>query len=244
MQLAANLAPATLKKELARFGGGPLSYVMIDVLRASTVICTALAGGAKSVIPFADTEGAVAARNRPDLSGALLCGERDGRRIEGFDLGNSPAEFTEERVSGRDLVFASTNGSVVLTQAPTGATVLVCGLINLTVAAERLVSLDQPILIACAGKLGSLALEDAAAAGALIARLWEVDPGLELINDGAQTAQAVWDRYKSDPAMALWQSRHGVYLIEIGFGADLSVCAAVDSVPIVPEMQNGRLILR
>jgi 2-phosphosulfolactate phosphatase len=243
VQLAANLAPATIRHECARFGDGPFTYIVIDVLRASTVICTALTNGATEVIPFAEIDDARAAKDRPEFAGALLCGERLGRRIEGFDLGNSPAEYTPERVSGRPLIFASTNGSVALKAAPPQAAVLVGGLANLSRVAQRILELDQPAIIACAGKLGAFSLEDATAAGAVIARLWEIDPELELINDGAIAAQALWDRYKSDPAMALWQSRHGIYLIEIGFGSDLALCAAIDSAPVVPQMHNGRLTL-
>lgn len=243
MQLAVNLAPVTIRHECARFGDGAFTYVMIDVLRASTVICTALSNGAREVVPYSEIDDARAARTQAGYSDALLCGERLGRKIEGFDLGNSPTEYTPERIADRPLIFASTNGSVALTAAPPQATVLVGGFCNLTALCRRVMDLDQPVLIACAGKLGAFALEDATAAGAVIARLWEIDPELELINDGAMAAQALWDRYKTDPAMALWQSRHGIYLIEIGFGSDLSLCAAADSANVVPEMENGRLLL-
>jgi 2-phosphosulfolactate phosphatase len=215
---------------------------MVDILRASTVICTALGNGAEAVIPVGTVEAALALRTSGHLPLPLLCGERCGRKIEGFDLGNSPAEYTCEKIAGRTLVFASTNGSVALTAAPAGATVLVGGMVNLSTLVQSIARLDQPVLIACAGKEGGFSLEDAVGAGAIISKLWEVDPVLELVNDGARAAQSLWDQYKTDAVMPLWQSQHGIYLIQIGFGADLSVCGAVDSVPIVPIMRDGRLV--
>ena len=154
MHLAVNLVPGTLQRELSLFGGMAISYVVVDVLRASTVICTALANGAQAVVPFGDIESARVSRNSFGTTGALLCGERGGRKVDGFDLGNSPAEYTREKVAGRTLIFASTNGSVALASAPANATVMVGSLVNLTALAQSLLQLDQPILIACAGKEG------------------------------------------------------------------------------------------
>jgi len=224
-------------------GGIALTYVMVDILRASTVICTALGNGAEAVIPVGDVGSARALKTSPQLRHSLLCGERGGHKLEGFDLGNSPAEYTREKIAGRTLIFASTNGSVALTAAPAGATVLVGGLVNLSALAQSIARLDQPVLIACAGKEGGFSLEDAVGAGAIVSKLWEADPALDLVNDGARAAQSLWDQYKSDPVMPLWQSQHGIYLIQIGFGADLSVCGAIDSAPIVPVMRAGRLVV-
>lgn len=240
MHVSVSLVPATLTGELARFGDIPVTYVVVDVLRASTVICTALANGATAVRPYAEIDTAKGAQTG-DWQDALLCGERAGRKINGFDLGNSPAEYTTDRIGGRKLIFASTNGSVALASAPPDAEVLVGGLVNLSAVAKTIAAIDRTTIIACSGKLGRFSLEDALGAGAIIAKLWESVPDLEPAGDGAQAAQIVWDQYKSDPAMALWQSEHGKYLIEIGFGSDLSVCANVDSVPVVPRWQNGQL---
>jgi 2-phosphosulfolactate phosphatase len=240
--LAVSLIPGTLEKERSLFGEMALTYVAVDILRASTVICTALRNGAEAVIPVGDVGSALALKNSSQLQHPLLCGERDGRKLEGFDLGNSPAEYTREKIAGRTLIFASTNGSVALAAAPDGATVLVGGLVNLSALVQSIARLDQPVLIACAGKEGGFSLEDAVGAGAIVSKLWEADPALELVNDGARAAQSLWDQYKSDPVMPLWQSQHGIYLIQIGFGADLSVCGAVDSVPTVPIMRDGQLI--
>lgn len=243
MHLAVSLSPGSRVADVAMFGPALGCYVMIDILRSSAVLCTALANGAEEILPVAEVEAARALKNDGPRRDALLCGERQGEKLPGFDLGNSPTEYTTSVVSKRRLVYSSTNGSAALAAAPVGVEVLVAGYPNLSAAADRIASLNLPTLLVCAGKLGQFALEDAVAAGALIARLWELDADLELVNDGSLTAQILWDRYRSDPVMSLWQSEHGKYLIGLGFGADLAICAQIDSVPVVPALREGRLTL-
>ena len=242
MHISVSLAPGTRARDIAQLGDSLGCYVVIDVLRASTVICTALANGAKEVIPFADVERARDQKKRHDAD-ALLCGERAGVKINGFDLGNSPSEYTPVVISGNSLLYASTNGSAAMAQSPQGTDTIVAGFVNLAAAAEHIDRIGLSTLIVCSGREGGFSLEDAVCAGALIARLWEVSDHAEPATDSAYAAQALWDRYKDDPAMALWQSDHGKYLISLGFGSDLSTCAAIDSIPVVPTMKNGRLVL-
>ncbi|HEX9751270.1 MAG TPA: 2-phosphosulfolactate phosphatase [candidate division Zixibacteria bacterium] len=241
MHIAVSLAPAARRADCLLMGDALGAYVVIDILRASAVICTALANGAASVIPVDDVEPAREKREEPGLSDALLCGERGGHKLPGFDLGNSPSEYTRKVIGGKTLIHASTNGSPALQNAPQKAVVMVGGLVNLTAVAEQIVALNRPTMLVCAGKNDRVALEDAVGAGAIIAKLWELIESVELVNDGATIAQSLWDQYKSEPVSAMWQSEHGRYLISVGYGADLSVCAAIDSVPVVPVMRNGAL---
>ncbi|HWO57035.1 MAG TPA: 2-phosphosulfolactate phosphatase [bacterium] len=238
MFISVSLSPGNRAQDLAQFQDTLGCYVVIDVLRASTVICTALANGAREVVPFASVEAARAAR-RTD---ALLCGERDGVKLPGFDCGNSPSEYTAEAIGGRTLLYASTNGAVALANAPEKAETLVAGFVNLTAAAEAIDRIGLTTLIVCAGKEGRFALEDAVCAGALIAKLWEVSEHAEPATDSAYAAQALWDRYKDDPNMALWQSEHGQFLMSLGFGADLAACAAIDTTSVVPVKRHGALV--
>jgi 2-phosphosulfolactate phosphatase len=242
MHIAVSLSPGTRARDIAQLGDALDCCVVIDVLRASTVICTALSNDANEIIPFADVE-AARTQHAKASSSALLCGEREGVKLSGFDLGNSPAEYTRDTVAGKSLYYASTNGSVALAQAPCGSETIVAGFVNLTVAAEHIDKVGLTTLIVCSGRDGGFSLEDAVCAGALIARLWEVSEHAEPATDSAYAAQAMWDRYKEDPTMALWQSDHGKYLISLGFGSDLATCADVDGVPVVPTLRNGRLIL-
>jgi 2-phosphosulfolactate phosphatase len=242
MHCTVSLSPGSRKADLALLGDGVGTYVMIDILRASTVLCTALAHGAREIIPVDDIDKARLLRAELSDDDTLLCGERGGEKLPGFDLGNSPAEYTVEAVGGKKLIFASTNGSVALAAAPDGAEVVVAGLVNLSAAADYIAKLNRPTLIACAGKVSRFCYEDAVGAGALIARLWERDEHLEIVNDGAVAAQSLWDQCKADSSVATWQCEHGKFLIGLGFGNDLSVCAAIDSIPVVPVMRDGRLV--
>ena len=241
MHLAVSLSPGTRARDMAQLGNALGCVVVIDVLRASTVICTALSNGAREIIPFADPD---KAKSQRALAGtnALLCGERGGVRIAGFDLGNSPAEYTGEIVGGKSLYYASTNGSVALAQSPPGVETIVAGFVNLTAAAEHIDRIGMATLIVCSGREGGFSLEDAVCAGALIARLWEVSEHAEPATDSAYAAQSLWDGYKKDPAMALWQSDHGKYLITLGFGTDLATCAEIDSLQVVPTMRSNKLV--
>lgn len=241
MHIAVSLSPGTRARDIAQIGNALGCVVVIDVLRASTVICTALANGAREVLPFADADRAHMER-RANGKDALLCGERDGVKIAGFDLGNSPSEYTSDVVRGKSLYYASTNGSVALAQSPTGVETIVAGFVNLTAAAEHIDRTGLATMIVCSGREGGFSLEDAVCAGALIARLWEVSEHAEPATDSAYAAQALWDGYKLDPAMSLWQSDHGKYLISLGFGSDLSTCAEIDSIPVVPVVRGGRLV--
>ena len=144
---------------------------VIDVLRATTTICAALANGAKSVIPAATGEDAV--RLAQSIGGdVLLAGERGCVRMPGFALGNSPLEMTREAVAGRPIVHSTTNGTGALLAVEHGAVVYAAAAVNLTPAAERLREAnasEQPVLVVCAGREGRFSLVDAYCAGRLLA---------------------------------------------------------------------------
>jgi 2-phosphosulfolactate phosphatase len=243
MHLSVSLSKGSRKADIGLLGDALGTYVVNDILRASTTLCTALANGAREIIPVDDVDKARLMRAEFADDDTLLCGERGGEKLPGFDLGNSPAEYTAEAVAGKKLIFASTNGSVALAAAPEGAEVVVAGLVNLTAAADYIATLGRPTLIVCSGKVSRFAYEDAVGAGALISRLWERDAQLEIVNDGAVAAQALWDQCKGDPSVATWQCEHGKFLIGLGFGGDLAACAAIDSIPVVPVLRDGRLVL-
>ena len=147
--------------------------VVFDVLRATSTLLAALANGARRVFPVLTPEEAFALR-RNRLSDALLGGERGGERLDGFDLGNSPREYTPDVVSGRDLITTTTNGTVALRACAGADTLLAAGLINVD-ATARWLGARQPVvgtlLLVCAGTGEGFAFEDGLAAGALARRL-------------------------------------------------------------------------
>ena len=142
--------------------------VVVDVLRATSVLTVARLHGARAVLAAGTPGEALALRARHP--GALLCGERDGRRIDGFDLGNSPFEYGFETVARRTLVFASTNGSQALLAARGARRRVLGAFVNASAVLEA-VAADERVTVVCSGKLGGFALEDAAFAGWLVERL-------------------------------------------------------------------------
>lgn len=223
------------------------TVVMIDLLRASTTICHALASGAADVVPFlevADAEAAATAA--PDRDKILLCGERGGRRIEGFDLGNSPAEYTRAAVAGRQVFLTTTNGTRALNQARQAGRVVVGSFVNLSAVAESV--RDQPrIDILCAGTGGEETREDLLAAGALVDAICFSDVSARSMNESAVAARTDWRRM-CDAARAAGRtvSKHlaielrdtlgGRNVLSIGLDQDIVDCARIDALDVVPEL--------
>jgi 2-phosphosulfolactate phosphatase len=203
----------------------------IDVLRATTTLAWARTHGAARIEPFADPAAALAFRD--GHPGTLACGERDGRIVPGFDLGNSPGEYTRERVSGRTLAFASTNGSRALLAAARCHGRWLASFASLSAVVEALAAESQAsdVWLVCAGKLGGFALEDAACAGTIAARLGA--RGATLANDGARLAATLACTSASEVRALVTGSDHGRWLASLGeaFAADVAACATLDALP-------------
>ena len=207
--------------------GAGACAVVIDVLRATTSLTIARLNGAREVLAFATPDEALAARSRAD--DVLACGERDGRIVPGFDLGNSPSEYTPERVAGKRLAFASTNGSHALLVARRAHRRVLAAFVNLAAVVESLAG-ESEIVIVCAGKLGDFCLEDAACAGLLCRRL--ADRGARVQGAEARCAQALAPRDLREVRVAVEGSSHGRALRALGepFARDVALCSELDSV--------------
>ncbi len=224
------LTPALLTESVA---------VVIDVLRATTTMIHALAAGCCAVWPIEEVE---EARRRADGMRAgrvLLGGERDGVPPTGFDLGNSPREYTCARCKGTTLVLTTTNGTRALLRAAGAARTLIAGFVNYSAVCEQLSSEARPIDIVCAGYHGEVALEDALLAGALVEFLCEQGP--VVLNDAARLA---WDCFEHHGRVldgALEISAGGVHLRSLGYDDDIRAAARVDQFAVVPEMRREPL---
>ncbi len=220
--------------------------VVIDVLRASTTIVTALAQGARQILPVSSIREARERFAEMPTGEALLCGEREGRLIEGFDLGNSPLEYTSARIEGKTLIFASTNGSRMLVQAGEMTSqifgeghVLMAGFVNLEAVIQRLQTSGQDCLIACSGREGGYSLEDAVCAGMIVDGLQASN---SVLDDAAKTTQILYRHYAGNLAGMIQDSFHGRYLKSIGMGNDLPVCAEVNQYVVVPVLKDGYIV--
>lgn len=216
--------------------------MVIDVLRASTTIATALAHGATRVRPVTDV---VEARRVAAALGAVavLGGERGGVRIEGFDLGNSPLEYTRDRIAGRPLVITTTNGTAALAACHAAREVLVGAVVNaaaVAAAARRLADAARvaDVHLVCAGTDGQPTAEDLLGAGAILAAAGADDR----LDAAARAARAAFRDVvaAADPQAALVaafrRAPGGANLVALGMDADLAACAARDTIGSVPRL--------
>ena len=211
----------------------PTSTVLVvDVLRASTTIVTALGNGCAGIVSVADPAEAHR-RARALGAGALLAGERKGLMIDGFDLGNSPLEMTRERVGGRTLVFTTSNGTQALLAARSAAAVGVAALVNLSAAAAWAHAGGRDVTVVCAGEVGRVSLEDKVCAGLLVDTLRGHEPGAEL-TEAARDAVGVARDYRKAPARLAEDSPWGRHLSAAGRAADLAACLVLDTTTLVP----------
>jgi len=216
--------------------------VVVDVLRASTTVITALANGAKAIIPAATAEEAVRLASNLEKDGVVLAGERKSLKIEGFALGNSPREMTAAAVGGKTIVLATTNGTPALVAAQGGDPVLVGAPANFrALAARARAVLEQrgELVVLCAGRDKQFAVEDGYTAGRLIKAVRRGVKRLEL-NDAARAAIALTD------AVATWTealegSEAARQLAEADLAEDVRFAAKPDRFTVVPSYADRRI---
>ncbi|MSS73537.1 MAG: 2-phosphosulfolactate phosphatase [Candidatus Latescibacteria bacterium] len=217
------------------------TVVVIDALRASTTLVTALANGCREIVPVDTVERAMATRKRIGPQGVLLCGERGGLKIQGFDLGNSPREYLPEVVAGKTLVFTSTNGSRAMVFVRGCHLGLIGAFINAGATARRILSDSAEVAIVCSGRENLLSIEDMTCGGLIVSRLLELRPEA-VLNDAARTAHILYEHYAHDLLGLLKTSDHGRHLVEIGFGDDLPFCALIDTTHVVPVIRDSKVV--
>jgi 2-phosphosulfolactate phosphatase len=212
--------------------------VVIDTLRATSVIATALHAGAACVIPVAEVEEALKAYGGMPVGTALLCGERGGKPIPGFHFGNSPFEFTPETVRGRTLVMTTTNGTRAILAAAGAARLALGAMLNASAVATQAVALGMDVTIICAGTNGLFSLEDTLTAGAIIDAMGMPDATLD---DLSRVALGLYKQNRNNLLGALKDCAHAKRLIDIGYGRDLEYCTKLDLLDIVPCYTNGSI---
>lgn len=212
------------------------TVVVIDILRASTTIACALHNGAKEIIPVTTIERAVKISGNLFGDHVLRGGERNGKMIEGFNLGNSPFDYSDDKIRGKAIIFSSTNGSHAIEKARFARNVAIGGFVNMSLVVQFIRELNQDFIILCAGNNGMFSLEDSVCAGMLVHRLTEAE-GVELsLSDAAIAATMLFKGYSRNLLKMVKNSEHGKYLTSIGFSDDLPVCAGVDTIPVLPQL--------
>ena len=211
------------------------TVVVTDILRATTTITFAIANGAAAITPVLTPEDAF--RLAADQPNTLIGGERGGVKVDGFDLGNSPREYTEAVVSDQQIVLTTTNGTRTLQACRAAERVLVGSFLNLSATVNRLAQVEGELVLACSGREGGFCTEDTVFAGACVAALEETQ-----LTDAAETAKILYQTHRDNLSGMLRNCYHGQSLASIGLGEDLEFCAQMDLVDLVPHLVDGKII--
>lgn len=221
-----------LPAELPKSGLVSKAVAVIDVLRATTVMATAMHNGAQAIYACAEIEEARRLKNElgPDT---LLCGERNGGRIDGFDLGNSPFEFERQAVDSRNIVMCTTNGTRAVEAALGAEVLLTMSFANLSSASKVLLETGLPVELLCAGTNRRFSLDDALCAGMAIA--WLANHTMIEIDDLGQLLLH-FALQEGTIGQKLQQCSHKLFLEASGYGRDVEFCLTPDTTDAVPIM--------
>ena len=206
--------------------------VVIDIFRATSCMCYGLANGAQAIIPVAGLDECLSYREQ----GYLLAAERDGQVVPGFDFGNSPFSYTEDKVAGKTVVLTTTNGTQAIQQCRDAKALVVGSFLNISPLTDWLSQQPHPILLVCAGWKNHFSLEDTVYAGALVHRL-KTDT-LEL-DDAALAAESLYLEGRNDLAEYLGKAAHSKRMQHLHINEDITFCLQEDQVSVIPIL-NGR----
>lgn len=212
--------------------------VIIDVLRASSTIVTALNNGAKGVVPVADMGDASKMAQNVNSPHYLLCGEKGGEKIEGYDLGNSPLEYTADKINDKTIILNTTNGTKAIKRSMLAETIFIGCFLNLGALIEELKQIENEIVLVCAGWRGRLSLEDLLCAGYIISELTDGKLPKDAL-DGAKVAFGLYEKFGNDILDAVSHSNHAARLKGIVGTDDIAFCCQVNQFEVVPVLTDG-----
>jgi 2-phosphosulfolactate phosphatase len=208
--------------------------VVVDILRATSCMTTAFAHGIDTIAPFAKLDDCLAMKAK----GYYTAGERDGKKVDGFDFGNSPFEYQDPKLRGAKIAFTTTNGTQAIAKSLGASEIIVGSFLNLTAVANHLRMLSQNILVVCAGWKGKFNLEDTLFAGALVEKLkTEVQPAC----DAPLAAQALYNQAKGNMVEFLSNSSHVKRLAKLNIHKDITFCLTEDTYSVVPILRESVL---
>jgi len=215
---------------------GDFIVVLVDILRATTTICTAVGNGVEAIIPVASHEEA----RRLKSQGFLVASEKDGVQPEFADFGNSASSFTRDAIGGKTLVYCTTNGTRALEMAKSASSIAIGAFINISAVTEWLAGRQKNVVILCSGWKNKFCLEDALFAGALTERL--LDTGLFRSEcDSAKASMDLWDLAEGDVLGYIEKSAHRHRLKRLGLDDVVPYSFELDRVRVVPVF-DGKLI--
>lgn len=214
------------------------TVIIVDMLRATSVIVTALKNSCREVIPVVDIEEAKAIA-KDDRENYVLGGERNAVKIDGFDFSNSPLEYTEDIAKDKVLVMTTTNGTKAINKAISARNMLIGALINARAVAKRAVELNNDVVIINAGTHGEFSIDDFICSGYIIdciIKLVKVE-----LSDIAATAHYIYEENK-DISNFIKKAKHYKTMMKLGLEKDLEYCCQKDIISIVPELKEGKIV--
>lgn len=211
--------------------------VIIDILRASSAICTAFANGAAAIIPVAEIDEAKAYKTK----GYLVAAERDGFVLDFADFGNSPFNFTPEKVRGKTIVYSTTNGTGIIKLSSEAAMIVIGAFLNISSLTEWLEGQERNVLLFCAGWKNRFSLEDTICAGAIASRLMKTSL-YSTICDSTVAAMDLWSIAEDDPLQYIEKAAQRTRLRDKGLDDCISFCLKPDFTRKIPVMKDGILV--
>ncbi|MEA4854702.1 MAG: 2-phosphosulfolactate phosphatase [Christensenella sp.] len=216
------------------------TVVMVDALRTCASIITAISNGCDRIVPTEEANEAAAIK-RISEGNVLLCGEIAAQKVSGFDLGNSPLEFTQDMVEDKVIILSTTNGTVAMKSLVSAEDILVGTFINATAVAQKAYDLGRDIVLVCAGTKRKFSTDDILAMGCIIDRLLKIDETIET-DDMGKMALKLYHDCNHDILKALEQSTQFEYLKQLKLYDDLEYCTREDMFDVVPIYQEGVII--
>ena len=210
--------------------------VVIDVFRATSSICYGIDNGAEAIIPVATVEECKSYESK----GYLLAAERDGKVVDGFDFGNSPFAYAEDKVNGKTIVLTTTNGTHAINESKkTAYQVIIGSFLNLTAVCDYLKTQDKDVFLLCAGWKNKFNLEDTLFAGAVVHQLKTED---YFLDDASIASDDLYQLAKDDLSAYTSKTSHSERLKKLGIEEDIKFCLNVDITSTVPVLKDGRLV--
>lgn len=211
------------------------TVVVIDVLRATSVIATAIGNGAREVIAAVEIEEALKYKDE----NSLLGGERKALKIEGFDLANSPLEYKRDVVEGKRVILTTTNGTRTINKSMKAERIYIGCMLNGRAVAEKLADENRDAAIACAGTQGRFSLDDFICAGKIIYDVLEIHEAE--LDDFAAAAYMAYRDNRDDVLSYVKMAFHYNYLVSVGLEEDIKYCFKEDLLDIVPVYIDGSI---
>jgi len=228
------IVPSLLKS----FDASDKAIVIVDIFRATSIICTLFMNGAEQVIPVESLEIAKEYKNK----GFLVAAERNGKKIDFADFGNSPFEFSPEKIKGKTIVYSTTNGTQTIHLCKENDNVLIASFLNLSAVAEYLNKLNMNVIILCSGWEGDFCLEDTVFAGALIEKITN-SGNFKSQNDAAISSLDHWFLAKTNMEEYLKKSFQYNRLVKLGMANIIKYCLTLDQSELLPVFKDNYLIL-